>query len=101
MLCGGEPMVVPHFMEIAESLGSRGVDLKIETNGQRLEAATARRLAVLPVRSVQVSSMATRRACMRASVRRVAREGARGVSRDPRRRACTRDHLRAHANQHR
>jgi MoaA/NifB/PqqE/SkfB family radical SAM enzyme len=24
MLCGGEPMVVPHFMEIAESLGSRG-----------------------------------------------------------------------------
>ena len=55
MLCGGEPMVVPHFMEIAESLGSRGVDLKIETNGQRLDSATARRLARLPVRSVQVS----------------------------------------------
>src|SRR6185369_15671746 len=55
MLCGGEPMVVPHFMEIAESLGSRGVDLKIETNGQRLDSATARRLAALPVRSVQVS----------------------------------------------
>jgi MoaA/NifB/PqqE/SkfB family radical SAM enzyme len=55
MLCGGEPMVVPHFLEIARSLGSRGVQLKIETNGQRFDDAMARRLAALPIRSVQVS----------------------------------------------
>ena len=55
MLCGGEPMVVPHFMEVAQWLGKRGVQLKIETNGQRLDAAMARRLAELPIRSIQVS----------------------------------------------
>jgi len=55
MLCGGEPMVVAHFMDVAESLGSRGVQLKIETNGQRLDGAAAQRLAALPIRSVQVS----------------------------------------------
>jgi MoaA/NifB/PqqE/SkfB family radical SAM enzyme len=55
MLCGGEPLVVPHFFEIAEALGTAGVQLKIETNGQRLDAAVAARLARLPVRSIQVS----------------------------------------------
>ncbi len=55
MLCGGEPLVVPHFFEVAERLGAAGVQLKIETNGQRLDDAAARRLAALPVRSVQVS----------------------------------------------
>lgn len=55
MLCGGEPMVVPHFLAVAERLGAAGVQLKIETNGQRLDAATVARLARLPVRSVQVS----------------------------------------------
>jgi MoaA/NifB/PqqE/SkfB family radical SAM enzyme len=55
MLCGGEPLVVPHFFEIAEALGAAGVQLKIETNGQRFDEAAARRLARLPVRSVQVS----------------------------------------------
>ena len=55
MLCGGEPLVVPHFLQIAEALGEAGVQLKIETNGQRLDAAVARRLAKLPVRSIQVS----------------------------------------------
>src|SRR4029077_5812136 len=35
MLCGGEPLVVPHFMNLAEALGRAGVLLKIETNGQR------------------------------------------------------------------
>ena len=55
MLCGGEPLVVPHFLQIAEALGEAGVQLKIETNGQRLGAAVARRLAKLPVRSIQVS----------------------------------------------
>jgi MoaA/NifB/PqqE/SkfB family radical SAM enzyme len=55
MLCGGEPLVVPHFMNLAESLGRAGVLLKIETNGQRFDAAVAERLARLPIRSVQIS----------------------------------------------
>ena len=55
MLCGGEPLVVPHFFEIAEALGAAGVQLKVETNGQRFDGALAERLARLPVRSIQVS----------------------------------------------
>ena len=55
MLCGGEPLVVPHFFAIAEALGNAGVHLKIETNGQRFDATVAERLARLPIRSVQVS----------------------------------------------
>lgn len=55
MLCGGEPLVVLHFFRIAEALGAAGVQLKIETNGQRLDAGVVARLARLPVRSIQVS----------------------------------------------
>jgi MoaA/NifB/PqqE/SkfB family radical SAM enzyme len=55
MLCGGEPLVVPHFFQLAEALGVAGVNLKIETNGQRFDTAVAERLARLPVRSIQVS----------------------------------------------
>jgi len=44
MLCGGEPLVVPHFMDVAEALGSAGIQLKIETNGQRLDARLVERL---------------------------------------------------------
>ena len=55
MLCGGEPLVSPHFFAIAEALGAAGVRLKIETNGQRFDDTVARRLAALPVRSIQVS----------------------------------------------
>jgi MoaA/NifB/PqqE/SkfB family radical SAM enzyme len=55
MLCGGEPLIVPHFMALAEKLGRAGVQLKIETNGQRLDAEVADRLACLPVRSIQIS----------------------------------------------
>ena len=55
MLCGGEPLVVPHFFDLAEHLGHAGVRLKIETNGQRFDARVAERLARLPIRSVQVS----------------------------------------------
>jgi len=55
MLCGGEPLVVPHFFAIAEALGHAGVKLKVETNGQQLDASVARRLARLPIRSIQVS----------------------------------------------
>jgi MoaA/NifB/PqqE/SkfB family radical SAM enzyme len=55
MLCGGEPLIVPHFFALAEILGQGGVQLKIETNGQRIDASVAERLARLPVRSVQIS----------------------------------------------
>ena len=55
MLCGGEPLTVPHFPALARRLGQAGVQLKIETNGQRFDADMARRLAVLPIRSVQIS----------------------------------------------
>ncbi len=55
MLCGGEPMVTPHFLEIAERLGANGVKLKIETNGQKFDAGTIGRLARLPIRSIQIS----------------------------------------------
>ena len=55
MLCGGEPLVVPHFFAVAEALGRAGIDLKIETNGQRFDASVAKRLSKLPIRSVQVS----------------------------------------------
>ncbi len=55
MLCGGEPLVSPHFFAIAEALGAGGVHLKIETNGQRFDEAAAGRLARLAIRSIQVS----------------------------------------------
>jgi MoaA/NifB/PqqE/SkfB family radical SAM enzyme len=55
MLCGGEPLTVPHFLALAQRLGAAGVQLKIETNGQRFDAAMARHLADLPIRSVQIS----------------------------------------------
>jgi MoaA/NifB/PqqE/SkfB family radical SAM enzyme len=55
MLCGGEPLVVPHFLAVAEALGNAGVQLKIETNGQRFGPPIAARLARLPIRSVQIS----------------------------------------------
>ncbi len=55
MLVGGEPFIVPHFMEIAEHLGQGGVQLKIETNGQTLTKELAQSLALLPIRSFQVS----------------------------------------------
>jgi MoaA/NifB/PqqE/SkfB family radical SAM enzyme len=55
MLCGGEPLVAPHFLAVAEALGAAGVQIKIETNGQQLDARLAERLAGLPVRSVQIS----------------------------------------------
>ena len=55
MLCGGEPIVVPHFLALAEFLGRAGVELKIETNGHKLDAPMLERLARLPIRSIQVS----------------------------------------------
>jgi len=55
MLCGGEPLVVPHFFMLAEALGKAGIRLKIETNGQQFDTHVASRLAELPIRSIQIS----------------------------------------------
>lgn len=55
MLCGGEPLVAPHFFPVAEALGAAGIQLKVETNGQKLDARVVERLARLPIRSVQIS----------------------------------------------
>ena len=55
MLCGGEPLVVPHFFEVAGALGNGGVKLKVESNGQLFDDAVAARLARLPIRSIQIS----------------------------------------------
>ncbi len=55
MLCGGEPLVVPHFQALADRLGNAGVQLKIETNGQMFDELVATRLKSRSVRSVQIS----------------------------------------------
>lgn len=55
MLCGGEPLLSPHCLSVAERLGAAGVQLKLETNGQRCTPELIARLARLPLRSVQVS----------------------------------------------
>lgn len=55
MLCGGEPLTVPWFWEVAGVLGAGGVRLKVESNGQLLGRSEAERLAKLPIRSVQIS----------------------------------------------
>ncbi|HVA67217.1 MAG TPA: radical SAM protein [Elusimicrobiota bacterium] len=55
MLVGGEPTIVPHFLETAQTLGRGGVFLKIETNGQKFGEELARALSELPIRSIQIS----------------------------------------------
>lgn len=55
MLCGGEPLRASYFLAVATMLGEAGIQLKIETNGQMLDDVTIRRLARLPIRSIQIS----------------------------------------------
>ncbi|MDD5655821.1 MAG: radical SAM protein, partial [Elusimicrobia bacterium] len=52
---GGEPLLHPHLFALLERFRGSGVGLKLETNGQRLDAAACRRLAEAGVASVQVS----------------------------------------------
>jgi MoaA/NifB/PqqE/SkfB family radical SAM enzyme len=52
---GGEPMLHPHFFEMAEYVCSRGSQLKVETNGHLVTAETAARLRDAGVKAVQVS----------------------------------------------
>ena len=102
MLCGGEPLVVPHFLAVAEALGNAGVQLKIETNGQRLDADGRR--APRPAADPLDPDQPRRR--YRGDLRtpaagRLARPGARGLPRGARGWAAARSHVRAHARQHR
>ena len=55
LLAGGEPLIVPHFFEIARVLGEGGVYLKIESNGQIFGEKEAEKLSRLPIRSLQIS----------------------------------------------
>ena len=52
---GGEPLGVPHCWELFDILAADGVALKIETDGSRIDAAAADRLADLAVRCIQIS----------------------------------------------
>ena len=52
---GGEPMLHPHFFEMAEYVCARGSQLKVETNGHLLTAESAARLRDAGVKAVQVS----------------------------------------------
>ena len=100
MLCGGEPLVVPHFLALAEKLGRAGVRLKIETNGQRFDDAVAERLARLPIRSVQISLDGDTEATYAPPAgRRVPGRRPRCLPRGARRRHAARDHVRADPHQ--
>ena len=52
---GGEPLGVPFCWDIFEVFARAGVRLKIETDGSRIDAAAADRLAALDVQCVQIS----------------------------------------------
>jgi MoaA/NifB/PqqE/SkfB family radical SAM enzyme len=52
---GGEPMVHPHFFEMAEHFCAGSGNLKVETNGHFLTPANCERLQRMGVKAVQVS----------------------------------------------
>jgi MoaA/NifB/PqqE/SkfB family radical SAM enzyme len=52
---GGEPLGVPHCWDLLEILTDEGIVLKIETDGSRIDAAAADRLAELAVQCIQIS----------------------------------------------
>ena len=52
---GGEPLGVAHCWDIFERLAAGGVALKLETDGSRIDAGAADRIAALAVECVQIS----------------------------------------------
>lgn len=54
-LSGGEPLMCPHFWDVCGFLRANAVSVKIETNGEMIDAEVARRLGRFELRSVQVS----------------------------------------------
>jgi MoaA/NifB/PqqE/SkfB family radical SAM enzyme len=54
-ISGGEPLLCPHFFDVCRFIRNSNISLKIETNGEFIDGQTARKLAKLKLRSVQVS----------------------------------------------
>ena len=54
-LSGGEPMLHPLFFDMVSKVTAGGGQLKIETNGHRLDARSCEQLKTLGVKAVQVS----------------------------------------------
>jgi MoaA/NifB/PqqE/SkfB family radical SAM enzyme len=54
-ISGGEPMLCPYFFDVCEFIRANHISLKVETNGEFIDEQSARRLAELKLRSVQVS----------------------------------------------
>jgi MoaA/NifB/PqqE/SkfB family radical SAM enzyme len=54
-ISGGEPLLCPHIFDVCESIRNSNISLKIETNGEFIDEQTARKLAELKLRSVQIS----------------------------------------------
>lgn len=54
-ISGGEPLLHPHFFEIADIIRKHNISLKVETNGEFIDQEIARKLAKLKFRSVQIS----------------------------------------------
>ena len=52
---GGEPMLRPDFFEIVEYCVERGVGVKFSTNGGRITAENAKRLAAMDYVDIQIS----------------------------------------------
>ncbi|MFH1725789.1 MAG: radical SAM protein [Elusimicrobiota bacterium] len=52
---GGEPLVHPHFFEMAEYVCANGIQLKVETNAHLLTTESCGRLKDIGVKAVQVS----------------------------------------------
>ncbi len=52
---GGEPMIRPDFYELVDYATSNGVGVKFSTNGSRIDAAGAARLANMPYTDIQIS----------------------------------------------
>ena len=52
---GGEPMLRPDFFEVVEYCVERGVGVKFSTNGGRITAENARRLAAMDYVDIQIS----------------------------------------------
>jgi MoaA/NifB/PqqE/SkfB family radical SAM enzyme len=52
---GGEPLGVAHCWDVFERLAAGGVALKLETDGSRIDAGAADRIAALNVDCVQIS----------------------------------------------
>ncbi len=52
---GGEPMIRPDFHDLIEHATASGVGVKFSTNGSRIDAAGARRLAAYDYTDIQIS----------------------------------------------